>query len=116
MVLALHPKSPSICAVDNFDIAMNPRLARSLTRALCEALTEGGHERQILLTTHNPLVLDGLDLRRDDIRLFAVERAKSGATTVRRITVSPDLIADAKNGMTLSRLWVSGRLGAVPNV
>lgn len=116
MVLALHPNSPSVLAVDNFDIAMNPRLARALTRALCEALTDRKHERQVLLTTHNPLVLDGLDLRRDDIRLFAVERARSGATTVRRITVSPELAAEAENGMTLSRLWVSGRLGAVPNV
>jgi predicted ATPase len=116
MVLALHPKSPSIFAVDNFDVGMNPRLARALTRALCEKLTGEPHERQVLLTTHNPLVLDGLDLRNDDIRLFAVERGRSGATTVRRITVSPDLIDDAKKGMTLSRLWVSGRLGAVPNV
>src|ERR1700730_10180901 len=30
-----------------------------------------------LLTTHNPLVLDGLNLADDEVRLFAVERVRS---------------------------------------
>ena len=32
----------------------------------------------MFLTTHNPLVLDGLDLSNDDIRLFSVDRDKNG--------------------------------------
>jgi len=116
MILALHPNSPPILAIDNFDVAMHPRLARAVTRTLCEHILVARPARQILLTTHNPLVLDGLDLQKDDIRLFAVERGTSGVTQVHRITVSVELLSEAERGMTLSRLWVMGRLGAVPNV
>ncbi len=115
-VLALHPKSPRVLAIDNFDQAMHPRLARAAARVLCDNLERAEPARQVLLTTHNPLVLDGLDLRNDSIRLFAVERAESGTTRVNRVMVSPKLIEEAERGMTLSRLWVMGRLGAVPNV
>lgn len=36
------------------------------------------------MTTHNPLVLDGLDLRNGGIRLFAVDRDKNGYTQIKR--------------------------------
>ncbi len=61
-------------------------------------------------TTHNPLVLDGLDLTDDRIRLFATERDDLGHVTVNRILVSEDLI---KTGQPLSRLWINGYLGGV---
>ena len=116
MILAAHPNAPPVFGIDNFDTAMHPRLARAVTRVLCKDMLDAKQSRQVLLTTHNPLVLDGLDLRNDRIRLFGVERGTSGTTKVHRITVSPEVIAQAKQGMTLSRLWVMGRLGAVPNV
>jgi len=70
--------------------------------------------RQVLATTHNPLVLDGLDLTNPAIRLFAVDRNPEGATQVRRVEGSPELLEQAENGLSLSRLWVMGRLGGVP--
>ena len=116
-VLALHPNAPLAFAVDNFDHAMNPRLARAVTRLFCQCLAHAAPTRQALLTTHNPLVLDGLDLRNDDIRLFTVDRKRNGMTFVKRVTVDPDLLTDAeKPGMSLSRLWIMGRLGGMPNV
>lgn len=63
------------------------------------------------MTTHNPLVLDGLNLVNDDIRLFAVNRDKNGFAQIQRIKVSQNLI---DTGLSLSRLWISGRLGGVP--
>jgi hypothetical protein len=77
-----------------------------------QLLSDG--KRQMLLTTHNPLVLDGLDLRNDQIRLFGVERDDIGATRIYRIELSEKLLAEAEQGLSLSRLWVMGRLGAVP--
>ena len=67
----------------------------------------------MLLTTHNPLVLDGLDLSDDRIRLFAVERTRStgGATRVYRIEVSDEVLKATPAGLSLSNLWVMGRLG-----
>lgn len=114
LALAAHSDAPPTFAVDNFDTALHPRLARALTRMVSEhLLTE--NSRQVLLTTHNPLVLDGLDLLDDRIRLFAVERDKAGTSTIRRVEISKRIANQLNKGVPLSRLWVMGRLGAIPN-
>lgn len=115
LVLAGHGQSPRSFAIDNFDQSLNPRTARALTRIFVDKVLM--HERQAFLTTHNPLVLDGLPLDDDRVRLFAVERARrSGATVVRRITVDLAQAEKKLGDAPLSRLWVMGRLGGVPNV
>ena len=113
-VLALHPSSPKLFAIDNFDQALNPRVARDFTRRFCRFILEDGG-RQVLLTTHNPLVLDGLPLQDDRVRLFAVDRSKQGKTIVRRVVVDEALLAAAKKGTPLSQAWVDGHFGGVPN-
>lgn len=113
MVLVHHPESPHVLAVDNFDHALNPRLAKALTRKLCE-WTAARQDRQLLLTSHNPLVLDGLPLRDDAVRLFTVERSMRGKTVVRRVEVSEQLLKKAEEGMPLSQQWVMGTFGGVP--
>jgi energy-coupling factor transporter ATP-binding protein EcfA2 len=42
LVLATHGQSPAIFAVDNFDQALNPRTARSLTRMFVESVLNRG--------------------------------------------------------------------------
>ena len=115
-VISGHEESPPLCAVDNADHALNPRLARSLMEYLCQWYLDSNQRRQILLTTHNPLVLDGLPLRDERVRLFTVSRTSSGRTSVRRVVVDDHLEEKARQGWTLSRLWVMGHLGGVPNV
>ena len=83
---------------------------------LCRWYLEAEEPRQILLTTHNPLVLDGLPLQDDRVRLFAVSRTNSGRTSVRRVVVDDSMLKKAGQGWTLSRLWVMGHLGGVPDV
>jgi predicted ATPase len=116
VVLAAHKDSPHFFAVDNADHGLNPRLAKSLFKMLCGWILEGPAARQILVTTHNPQVLDGLPLRDDRVRLFTVARTDAGRSVVRRVEVNDKLLAMAENGWTLSRLWVMGHLGGVPNV
>jgi len=125
VALASHPDSPSLFAVDNFDHALHPRLASRLMSLVSDGLSQM-ETRQMLLTTHNPLVLDGLDLRDDRVRLFAVERARArendtaghrlveGETLVRRIILTPQLLEQVQQGWSLSRLWVMGRIGGIP--
>ena len=115
-VLAAHPEAPAFCAVDNADHALNPRLARELFRCLCQWYTGTTVPRQVILTTQNPLTLDGLPLEDDRVRLFAVSRTDQGHTTVRRILLDDKMKAMVDKGWTLSRLWVMGHLGGVPNV
>ncbi len=114
-VLCLSPSSPPIFAIDNLDSALNPRLVTRLVGHLAAWLSAANPDRQLLFTAHNPAVLDGLDLEDSEVRLFAVERNSAGHTTVRRITLSPELLALNKE-YPLSRLWAMGNLGAVPNV
>lgn len=111
LCLAMHPKAPSIFAVDSFDHALNPRLAKKLMQIFCDEILR--NDKCVFLTTHNPLVLDGLDITNDDIRLFAVDRDKNGYAKIKRIKVSKELIDE---GQALSRLWINGRLGGVPDL
>lgn len=115
-ILCLSPKSPRLLAIDNLDQALNPRLATRLTGKLSEWLEQDKRKkRQILFTAHNPAVLDGLDLLNDEIRLFAVNRNSDGYTRINRIVPTTKLAALNKK-YPLSRLWLMGHLGAVPNV
>lgn len=69
-----------------------------------------------MLTTHNPLVLDGLALANDDIRLFTVDRTEVGATVIRRVEYTEALRKAEASGATMSQMWLDGLLGAVPPV
>ena len=115
-VVSGHEAGPALCAVDNADHGLNPRLARSLVEYLCQWYLDSRDPRQILLTTHNPLVLDGLPLQDERVRLFTVSRTGSGRTSVRRVDLDDSLLEKAKRGWSLSRLWVMGHLGGVPDV
>lgn len=115
-VVCGHPRSPPLCAVDNADHGLNPRLARGLIERICRWHLEADERRQILLTTHNPLVLDGLPLQEDDVRLFTVSRTNKGHTVVRRVPIDDRMRTWADRGWTLSRLWTKGHLGGVPDV
>lgn len=114
-VLCLLPQAPKVFAIDNLDQALNPRLLASLTRKLSVWLRQNGDDRQLLFTAHNPAVLDGLDLTDDEVRLFAVERNSNGLTQIRRIVLS-ERLQTLNQEYPLSRLWLMGHLGAVPNV
>jgi hypothetical protein len=116
LVLALHPQSPRLLAVENMDHAMHPRLLRSTVRLFCRHVLQATPKRQVLLTTHNPIFLDGLDLDDDRIRLFTVERTAQGVTRVNRVQ-APDAPRRAGGDeLPLSIQWVLGRLGGVPDI
>lgn len=114
-ILCLTPQAPRLFAIDNLDQALNPRLVTRLVGKLGGWLARTDSERQLLFTAHNPAVLDGLDLSDNEVRLFAVDRDSAGHTQVTRITLSEKLIA-LNREYPLSRLWLMGNLGAVPNV
>lgn len=106
LALFISEKTPSFFAIDNIETALNPLMCRKLT----EILSTLNPEKQALITTHNPAILDGLDLTNDDIRLFAVSRNGEGKTICRRIQFKKGTEKKHK----LSELWMQGLLGAVP--
>ncbi|NQU06395.1 MAG: ATP-binding protein [Calditrichaeota bacterium] len=111
-----HPASPKFLSIDNFDQTMHPRLSRAITTFVADELIER-NDRQFIVTTHNPMVLDGLDISDDRIRLFAVDRNDYGATEISRIQLSDEALKLIKDDdWLLSELWVEGRLGGVPKL
>ncbi len=114
-LLCLLPQAPKILAIDNLDQALNPRLLTALIAQLAGWLDLNGPDRQLLFTVHNPAALDGLDLADPEVRLLTVERNSNGQTVINRLTLTPELMA-LNQQYPLSRLWLMGHLGAVPNV
>jgi hypothetical protein len=112
--LLFHPRTPPTFAIENVDHALHPRLARGLMALLADHAKVAG--KQLLLTTHNPLVLDALDLANDAVRLFAVDRDAAGHTHVRRLPYSEALKKAQDAGLTLSQMWTRGLIGGVPNI
>lgn len=90
LTLAMHDKAPKMFAIDSFDHALNPRLAKKVTEIFSKKIIE--ENKTVFMTTHNPLVLDGLDLSDDNIRLFTTDRNKNGFVEIRRVQVSEELI------------------------
>ncbi|MCA9537238.1 MAG: AAA family ATPase [Myxococcales bacterium] len=115
LVVSLHPSIPPTVAIDNMDHGLNPRLARALVTKMSEWVLKQA-DRQLLVTAHNPSLLDGLPLQDDRVRLFVVDRALNGETVINRIIVTPAILERAREGWTLSRMWVAGHLGGVPDV
>lgn len=107
LALFISKKTPEFFAIDNIETALNPSLCRHLT----EILSTMNTSKQALITTHNPAILDGLDLTNDGIRLFEVKRNDSGYTTCRRIQFKKGV--DVKK-YKLSEMWMKGLLGATP--
>jgi predicted ATPase len=68
--------------------------------------------KQVIFTTHNPAVLDGLDLEDDEQRLIVTERGKDGATRARRVQAPKPLDGDPP--VPLSEAFVRGYLGGLP--
>ena len=111
LALAMHPDVPGMFAIDSFDHALNPRLAKRITEIFSQLIIESG--KTVFMTTHNPLVLDGLNLADERIRLFAINKNKHGYAELNRIQISQKLL---ETGQSLSRLWINGLLGGVPEL
>ena len=100
--------TPKFFAVDNIDASLNPKLCENLIRQLVVLAKE--HGKQMIMTTHNPAVLDGLNLDDDEQRLFVISRDVDGATQVRRISKP----RDTGEPVRLSELFLRGTLGGLP--
>lgn len=109
LALFISKRTPKFFAIDNIETALNPQLCRNLLKTLAELAKE--HDKQALITTHNPAVLDGLNLHDEDQRLFVVYRNDKGHTQTKRISVKPDF---DHNRYKLSELWMRGQLGGIP--
>jgi len=106
ITLFISKDTPSFFAIDNIEASFHPKLCKKMIQELVVLSKE--HNKQALTTTHNPFILDGLDLNDPEQRLFVVYRNKEGKTKARRIEA-------AERDYDLSYAWINGFLGGVPN-
>jgi energy-coupling factor transporter ATP-binding protein EcfA2 len=111
LTLFISDRTPKTFGIDNIETALNPRLCRNLVKQLGELAK--AHDKQALITTHNPAALDGLDLHDDEQRLFVVSRNDAGQTVANRIKLKPET-KGKKPRLMLSEMWMRGQLGGIP--
>ena len=108
-ILVISDETPRFFAIDNIDTAFNPKLCREVVKRLIRLAKK--HDKQIVATTHNPAILDGLDLSDDEQKLMVVQRSIDGYTKVRTLKKEQVINSD----MSLSQLWLRGFIGGLPN-
>lgn len=109
LTLFISRKTPDFFAIDNIENGLNPRLCRFLMKKICELAVKNG--KQVLITTHNPAILDGLNLNDVSQRLYVVTRNDEGKTQAKRIQTKEQT---GEQRMMLSEMWMKGLIGGVP--
>jgi len=107
LTLFISDETPEFFAIDNIESAFNPKMCTEVIRTL--TVLSRKHGKQVIVTTHNPAVLDGLNIAEDDERLFVVRRNIDGHTKLNRIEYKAD------RSMKLSEIWLNGFIGGLPD-
>lgn len=102
--------TPAFFAIDNIDASLNPALCRNLVSEL--VILAKKHDKQVILTTHNPAILDGLNLDDDEQRLFVVSRNMDGETCAERIR-KPKSFENLPH-LKMSEAFMRGLIGGLP--
>jgi predicted ATPase len=110
ITLLLSPKTPTFFAIDNLDNALNPKLCTKLVQIIAQLAEE--QQKQILFIAHNPAILDGLDLKKEEHRLFVVSRSRAGETKVTRLQHKP--LPIGQSPVRLSEHFMNGAIGGLP--
>lgn len=113
VTLIVAKETPKAFAIDNIDSFLNPKLCTELMRLVVKLAKQ--YDKQIFLTTHNPAILDGINLNDDEQRFFVVSRKKlTGYTRTRRITVENKPKSATDQPLKLSEAFLRGYLGGLP--
>lgn len=105
LTLFISKDTPSFFAIDNIESSFNPKMCRKVVGVLAHLAAK--HNKQVIATTHNPAVLDGLNLGEQE-RLFVVRRDLDGHTKMNVVKCK-----DSK--LPLSEAWMKGYIGGLPN-
>lgn len=101
--------SPKVYVIDEIDRSLHPLLIRQLLEAYL-ANCSTGTRTQLLLTTHNVMLMDQQLLRRDE--MWVAERDASGASSLFSFSEYKDIRYDKD----LRKSYLQGRLGGIPRI
>ena len=108
LALLISKHTPKIFGIDNVDNALNPKLCKDVMKAFVKLSKK--YEKQVLLTTHNPAILDGMNLSDPNQRLYVVFRNLEGITKIKRIDENS---FDASGNVRLSEAFARGYIGGL---
>jgi len=108
--LFLSPQTPKFFAIDNIDASLNPKLCAELMRRIVALAKQ--EDKQVIITTHNPAILDGLDLKDKEQMLYAVQRDSKGRTVAKRIEAPKPQRGEP--ALKLSHAYLRGLIGGLP--
>ncbi len=108
--LFISEDTPKFFAIDNIDASLNPKLCSKLIIELVDLAKK--YDKQVIFTTHNPAILDGLNLDDDEQRLFVIYRNKLGHTKAKRIFKPEPL--EGQEPVKLSEAFLRGYIGGLP--
>jgi len=112
ITLIVAKETPKVFAIDNIDASLNPKLCTKLMTLLTDLAKK--YNKQIFLTTHNPAILDGIDLNDKEQKLFVVSRNKKGYTRMKEITIKNKPKSSDNEPLLLSEAFLRGYLGGLP--
>lgn len=100
---------PKVYVIDEIDRSLHPLLIRQLLESyLDNCSTET--RKQLLLTTHNVMLMDQQLLRRDE--MWVTERDTSGASSLFSFSEYKDVRYDKD----IRKSYLQGRLGGIPRI
>ncbi len=108
--LFISDKTPRFFAIDNIDASLNPKLCARLIKELILAAKK--YDKQVIFTTHNPAILDGLNLDDEDQLLYVVSRNQLGHTRIHR--VRKPATPEGREPVKLSEVFLRGYIGGLP--
>jgi AAA15 family ATPase/GTPase len=108
LALVISTYTPKFFAIDNIDNSLNPKLCIEITKRMARLSKK--YDKQVILTTHNPAVLDGINLKDEEQRLFVVYRNIEGRTRLKRIDASN---FDIGSNIRLSEAFIRGYIGGL---
>ncbi len=110
LTLFVSDYTPKFFAIDNIDTALNPKLCSKIVSLLFDLAVK--HDKQVIITTHNPSILDGLNLNHPEQRLYTISRNKLGYTKATRIEKRQPL--EGVEPLKLSEQFLRGYIGGLP--
>ncbi len=137
ITLVVSKYTPKIFAIDNIDTSLNPKLCTKLVKELTRLAKK--YDKQIFLTSHNPAILDGIDLDDSEQKIIVVYRNDEGHTLCHPLNIEdkpksvgearlrrmfkdePEILAKieekfktSNDSLNLSEAFLRGYLGGLP--
>lgn len=109
LMALVYSETPKVCLIDEICLSLHPNLLRELVK-LVLFRTGGSKRSQLLLSTHNHILMDQALFRRDEI--WVTERDQRGHSRLMNFSEYGDIRSD-KN---IVRSYLQGRMGGVPDI